>query len=225
MGLLDLLSPALTVATNAAGTYQNAQAQGNQAKMQGVIQAVQLARQQRQAEIENIKNLADANKANAEAGTYTPEFAGKKAGAEAAATLPYKVLQAQQDLQNHLTELRQSGANEMQVAAARLAGEKAISDAQIQAAASRQSNQQGFEQGQQQRQQQFQTGQTQQQYHNKIGEIGAQGNNSVMTSVGRKLGILQTPPTPQQSDYDDAAQHLQATQPDVDPSTVLGPRP
>lgn len=142
-----------------AGAVAEAQAQGSGQRNQQALQMLALQRQQRSAEFENLKNAAEANKSNAEAGTYTPEYAGAKAGAEAGAQQPFKLTELQAQLDNRLTELKASGANEMQIALARIAGEKEIANAQIGAAASRQTNQQTFEQAQQGRQQQFQTGQ------------------------------------------------------------------
>lgn len=86
--LSGLLGPAVRVATGAATDYQGAKAQSANAQRSAAIQAIMLARQQRQAEIENGLKLAQTGKENAEAKTYTPEYAGQKAGAEANAQLP-----------------------------------------------------------------------------------------------------------------------------------------
>jgi len=240
MGFLGGLANFAQNAGPTAGAVAQAEAQGSAQRNQQAIQLLMLSRQQRQMEIENALKQSQGVEAQAHAGLYqneaNPQFKGIQAGYEAQAQQPFKLQQLQAELNNRLIELKQSGANEMQIAAARIAGEKDIANAQIGAAASRQQNQQGFEQGQQQRQQQFQTGQqqrqqqfqtgqTQQGYENKLGEINAQGSNSITTSIGRKLGLLNTPPTPQQSDWDSAAQHIKTTQPDVDPTTILGEHP
>lgn len=213
-----------------AGAVAEAQAQGSGQRNQQALQMLALQRQQRSAEFENLKNAAEANKSNAEAGTYTPEYAGAKAGAEASAQQPFKLTELQAQLDNRLTELKASGANEMQIALARIAGEKEIANAQIGAAASRQTNQQTFEQAQQGRQQQFQTGQqgrqiSGQQANTKL-ELGGKLLPQIEGFFGKgPLANSSSAPNPQQSDWDTAAQHLTATQPGVDPSTVLGPRP
>lgn len=132
MGLLDFLSPALTVATNAAGTYQNAEAQANQTKIGSVIQSLQLARQQRQAEIENALKIAQTGKTVAEGQTYSPEYAGLKAGAEAAGQWPYTVQKINQEHQDRLSEIQAQGGNAMAVAQENDRARQALQDAQQQ---------------------------------------------------------------------------------------------
>lgn len=58
-GLLSFLSPALTTATQAAGTYQGAQAHAQQQQQQQIIQAVQLKRQQQDEALKQALGLAN----------------------------------------------------------------------------------------------------------------------------------------------------------------------
>lgn len=102
MGFLDgLLSPALTVATQAAGAYQGAQTQADIERQKQAIQAVTLQRQQHESEINNALHqaqatLAGANtiKAQRDANTLRlgdPGYAGAMgavAGAQAMGKLP-----------------------------------------------------------------------------------------------------------------------------------------
>lgn len=68
MGLLDFLSPALNVATGAAGTYENAQAQGAQQKQQQVIQSLMLQRQQKEQALKDALTQSQTKEADARTG-------------------------------------------------------------------------------------------------------------------------------------------------------------
>jgi len=59
--LAGLISPALTVATQAAGAYQGAESQAGQAKQQEIMQALSLRRQMHQQDIEDALHTAQTN--------------------------------------------------------------------------------------------------------------------------------------------------------------------
>lgn len=109
-----------------AGAVAEAQAQGSAQHNQQALQMIALQRQQRSAEFENLKNFAEANKSNAEAGTYTPQYAGAKAGAESAAQWPFVEQKLQDELNNSLKLAAATGQNAQQIEAMRLAGESRI---------------------------------------------------------------------------------------------------
>lgn len=54
MGLIDLLGPAVNVATNAAGAYQNAQAGAAKEKIAAAVQKLQLDREMKQEQLRQI---------------------------------------------------------------------------------------------------------------------------------------------------------------------------
>lgn len=232
MGFLDVLATAAPIAANAVGTEEHAQAQAANTKAQQVIQAVLFQRQQRQMDADIAYKNAQAGEA--QAGTVlktnqaSPEWNAAKAGGEARATAdaqwPTKERELRTQLENGLALERARGATEASIAAMRLQGERDIAQLHVQSAASLQSNQQNFLQGQQQR---ALAGQR----TNRIAEIGALGNNSIMTTIGRGLHILPPPSTgpatapQQQQDWDLAAKHITDADPTADPAATLGPRP
>lgn len=179
-----------------------------------------------------LKDLREANTprfgdANYDALTAANE--GAKAGAIAGAQWQYKAQELQAQLENNLAVQRARGATEEDIAKQRIAGEQLIANARLAfegaqgdlnrknvsniAAANRTATTTNQA-----------TAQTAARRTHLEG-IHAAGDNSIVTSLGRKVGLLNTPPTPQQADYDDAVEHLKTTQPGADPTTVLGPRP
>lgn len=65
MGFLDFLSPALTVGTQAAGTYQQAKAQANDRNTKNFMQSAMLLKQQHDDEINQQLRGAQTAEANA----------------------------------------------------------------------------------------------------------------------------------------------------------------
>lgn len=68
MSFLDFLSPALTTATQAAGTYQGAQAQAAQDKQKAIVQQLLLQRQQHEQAIKDALMQAQTGEATARTG-------------------------------------------------------------------------------------------------------------------------------------------------------------
>lgn len=212
---------------NLAGALSQGQDQQNQAKVQTGLQVATLARQQHQLDVENALKQAQTGEANARAQTYTPEYAGQKAGEEAAAEQPFKEQQLRAQLENGLTLERAHGATEQQIAASRIAGEKEIESMRIGSAAALQQKQQQFQSGQDVANRTAAANRTQTEVRGRL-QLGRQTQSgqvlpSLVHGVKSWWGGNDDPPTEQQSHYDAAADALTAQ--GVDPVSKLGPRP
>jgi predicted O-linked N-acetylglucosamine transferase (SPINDLY family) len=147
-GLLDFLATAGPIATQAGGDLAQGQANADQTRIQQAIQTIQMQRQAHEQMLKDALTQAQTQETTAKAGTYTPEYAGQKAAAVAAAQEPFDIDKANRDLQNNLAVAKARGATDLEIAGMRIAGEKDIANAQIQAAAARQTNQQNYQTGQ-----------------------------------------------------------------------------
>lgn len=244
-GLTGAIQTVGPIAANIGGDYAQAQAQGSQLRNQQALQMIMLARQQRQAEIENALNVSKTGEQNALAAQHRqemdPNFAGQKAGAIAAAQWPEKEAELRAQLDNNLQLERARGATEQQITAQRIAGEQGIESLRIQNAMQLQQNQQGFTatqndlnrtataENQAKAQQAHAATITQQQSGQALPILESWVNRGPLAHPTQAptspSSSPATAPNPQQSAWDNAAQHLQKTQPNIDPSTVLGTRP
>lgn len=147
MGLADFLSPILNVATQAAGTYQHAQDQAGQQKIQQVVNAVRMKQQQQEQAIKDALIKAQTGEAQAKTALTQHEASvprlgdpgyaqamGDVSGAQAAAQWPTKERELRAQLNNSLAVEQARGATAMQIAAMRIQGEKEINAAKIAAA-------------------------------------------------------------------------------------------
>lgn len=244
-GLASTIGTAGPIAAQIGGDYAQAEAQGSQQRNQQALQMLALQRQQVAQQIENALNVSKTGEQNALADQHRqemdPNFAGQKAGAIAAAQWPAKEAELRATLDNNLQVERARGATEQQLTAQRIAGEQGIESMRIQNAMQLQQNQQGFTAtqndlnrtataGNQAKAQQAHAATITQQQSGQVLPIleswvnrgplahPAQAPTAPSSSPG-------TAPNPQQSAWDNAAQHLQKTQPNIDPNTVLGARP
>lgn len=255
----SFLGPALTTATDAAGAYQGAEGQAAVTKRDSIIQSLMMQRQAQQFALQQALGQANIQKDQSEAYKNTREGGQLRLGdtgyssalgdveyQKALAVLPVEkqkmVAQGQITLDNALQEETARGNIQAGLQRAALANTNSQNALDRTLKTNLQQNQQTYDTTKQQ---------TQLTGENTIRQnaIGAEGGNSLLTNIGRKIHLLPQPniqpivpaagasaaaaqpnstgnaSNPQQSDWDIAASHLQTTQPGVDPATILGPRP
>lgn len=216
-GIGSFLSPALTVATQAAGAYQGAESQAAQDKAEHIIQALVMQRQAQQFALQQQLDKAKVGQVNSETYRntregdklqegdpgyiqYQTDLAGGKAGAAANAELGPKLKEMVAKGQIDLATAKMMAGIEHGYKTQEIGQQGGIQGYL-------QSKQQGFEQGQQQRSQLFEG---QQLGARLTGELGNRIAEEQQTQKGQilpniekkwfKSGPLMTPsatnPTP-----------------------------
>lgn len=251
-GLASTIGTAGPIAAQIGGDYEQAQAQGSSQRNQQALQMLMLQRQQRQQEIENALHVAQTGEAQAHGAQFQHEaqklqpgdagyvpMMGSIAGAEAAAKWQTMQQQLEAEHQNRLSEIQQQGGNQMAVAQEEIRSRQAMQDAQQQFQADQNAKNRASTSGNQATSQasaaarlsQTQSGEVVPNLIHGAKAVGHMINPTnwftAPASPSSTPSSSPTPssPNPQQSAWDSAAQHLQKTQPNIDPSTVLGARP
>ena len=227
-----MISPALTVATQAAGAYQGASANAIQTQRQQIMQALMFAREAHTAEITNALHTAQAGLAGAQQLNTTREAnaphlgdsnyassMGDVAGAQAAAKLPVDLQEmvAKGQMDRATAESVANIRNQGTLGAAGINAGSRIGAANIEQQGA--NTRQGL---QIQSQKDLQKSDLYGQNQNRLQQIQEGQKGSVTTALGRDVGILPKPPTQQQTDWDNAAASLA---PGTNPVQVLGARP
>lgn len=247
-GLGNFVGTAGPIAAQIGGDYEQAQAQGSGQRNQQALQMLALQRQQRAQEIENALNISKTGEQNALTAVHQHEaqklqpgdagyvpLMGAVAGAEAAAKWKTMQLQLDAEHQNRLNEIQQEGGNAL-----------AVAQENARDASARQTAQQTFTATQNDLNRKAEASRATSSANAASGRITqTQGAEIVpaivhgVQAVGHAINPANwfaapapsgtpspsTAPNPQQSAWDSAAQHLQKTQPNIDPSVVLGARP
>lgn len=252
-GLANTIGTAGPIAAQIGGDYEQAQAQGSGQRNQQALQMLMLQRQQRQQEIENALHVAQTGEAQAHGAQFQHEaqklqpgdagyvpMMGQLAGAEAyaklAPELQLAVQKGQIDLNNATAIQNLTHQNKTQEIGQEGDIKSALQTNQ-QAATAKQntlnrtatsSNQAASQSAAAARIGQTQSGEVVPSLVHGAKDVAHMINPAnwfTAPSPSHSSVAPSTAPNPQQSAWDSAAQHLQKTQPNIDPSAVLGARP